>query len=46
VNEAAQIIKSEVSPDCNIIFGSRIEENMASKIRVSVVATGLIPVVS
>jgi cell division protein FtsZ len=41
VNEAAQIIKSETPPNCNIIFGSRIEENMATKIRVSVVATGL-----
>ncbi|MEI7470269.1 MAG: cell division protein FtsZ, partial [Chloroflexota bacterium] len=40
VNEAATIIKTAAHPDCNVIFGSVIDENMKDQIRITVVATG------
>ncbi len=41
VDQAANRIRQEVSEDANIIFGSAIDDNLAGKVRVSVVATGI-----
>ena len=41
IDEAANRIKEEVDEDANIIFGSSFDENLAGKIRVSMVATGI-----
>ena len=41
VDQAANRIREEVADDANIIFGSAIDDNLAGKIRVSVVATGI-----
>ncbi len=40
VNEAAAIIKESAHPDCNLIFGAQIDENMGDEIRITVIATG------
>ncbi|GAB4155080.1 MAG: cell division protein FtsZ [Candidatus Promineifilaceae bacterium] len=40
VNEAAQIIRETAHPDANMIFGAVIDENMGSKVRLTVIATG------
>src|SRR3954469_6721439 len=41
VDQAANRIREEVDEDANIIFGSAVDESLAGKIRVSVVATGI-----
>ncbi len=41
VDEAASRVKSEAHPDANIIVGASFEDEMDSKIRVSIVAAGL-----
>ncbi|HEX3860708.1 MAG TPA: cell division protein FtsZ [Stellaceae bacterium] len=41
VDEAANRIREEVDPDANIIFGSTFDEQLAGKMRISVVATGI-----
>ncbi len=41
VDEAANRIRDEVEVDAHIIFGSSLDEELAGRIRVSVVATGL-----
>jgi cell division protein FtsZ len=41
VDEAANRIRDEVDPDANIIFGSTFNPELAGRIRVSVVATGI-----
>ena len=41
VDEAANHIRELVDPDANIIWGSAFNDNLAGKIRVSVVATGI-----
>src|SRR5271163_2550099 len=41
VDQAANRIREEVDEEANIIFGSAIDENLAGRIRVSVVATGI-----
>lgn len=41
IDEAASRIKEEVDEDANIIFGSSFDESLGSKIRVSIVATGI-----
>ncbi len=41
VDQAANRIREEVDEDANIIFGSAIDETLAGRIRVSVVATGI-----
>ncbi len=41
VDEAATRIGKEVHPDANIIFGSAIDESLAGRVVVSVVATGI-----
>ncbi len=40
VYEAAEIIRKTAHPDANIIFGAVIDETMADKIRITVIATG------
>ena len=41
VNEAASRIREEVDADANIILGASFDETLGSKIRVSIVASGL-----
>lgn len=41
VDEAANRIREEVDPNANIIFGSTFNKDVAGKVRVSVVATGI-----
>jgi cell division protein FtsZ len=41
VDEAANRIREEVDPEANIIFGSTFEEELAGRMRISVVATGI-----
>jgi cell division protein FtsZ len=41
VDQAANRIRDEVADDANIIFGSAIDDALAGKVRVSVVATGI-----
>jgi cell division protein FtsZ len=41
VDQAANRIREEVAEDANIIFGSAVDDNLAGRIRVSVVATGI-----
>src|SRR5579863_1234648 len=41
VDEAANRIREEVDPDANIIFGSTFDEQLAGRMRISVVATGI-----
>jgi len=41
VDQAANRIREEVAEDANIIFGSAVDDSLAGRIRVSVVATGI-----
>ena len=41
LDEAANVIRDQVDPDANIIVGSCLDPEMAGRIRVSVVATGI-----
>jgi cell division protein FtsZ len=41
VDQAANRIREEVDEEANVIFGSAVDESLAGKIRVSVVATGI-----
>ena len=41
VDQAANRIREEVADDANIIFGSAVDDNLAGRVRVSVVATGI-----
>jgi cell division protein FtsZ len=40
VNEAAEIIRKTAHPEANIIFGAVIDDSMADKIHITVIATG------
>ncbi|HEX6506910.1 MAG TPA: cell division protein FtsZ [Chloroflexota bacterium] len=40
VNGVAELIASNVSPDCNIIFGAVIHPRLGDEVRVTVIATG------
>jgi cell division protein FtsZ len=40
INQAAAIIRETAHPDVNLIFGAVIDEKMANKIRITVIATG------
>jgi cell division protein FtsZ len=40
VHEAANLIKSQAHPDCNVIFGAVIDEKMKDQVRITVIATG------
>jgi cell division protein FtsZ len=41
VDQAANRIREEVDEEANIIFGSAVDDNLAGRVRVSVVATGI-----
>ena len=41
VDEAANKIRAEVDPSAEILVGTTFDENLAGKLRVSIVATGL-----
>lgn len=43
VSDASSIISAAADPDANIIFGATINEDMGSKIKISVIATGFSP---
>ncbi len=43
VNEAASIVHENADDDANIIFGAIIDETLADKMRVTIVATGFDP---
>jgi cell division protein FtsZ len=40
VNEAAEMVTQAADKDCNIIFGSVIDEALSDEVRVTVIATG------
>jgi len=40
VNEAAEIVRTGVHPEANIIFGAVIDPSMSDEIRITVIATG------
>lgn len=40
VDEAASVIRDAVSPDCDIIFGAVIDENMTDEIMITIIASG------
>jgi cell division protein FtsZ len=40
INQAAAIIRETAHPDVNLIFGAVIDEKLADKIRITVIATG------
>ena len=40
VNEAAFLIQEAVDPDCNIIFGAGIADELDDEIRITIIATG------
>jgi cell division protein FtsZ len=40
VNEAAENIRANAHPECNIIFGAAIDQNMKDDLTVTVIATG------
>ncbi len=40
INEAADLVSSNVDPDANIIFGTVVDESLGDQVRVTVIATG------
>lgn len=40
INEAAELIRSAVSDDANIIFGAGIDKSMGEQMKITVIATG------
>ncbi|MGD9901207.1 MAG: cell division protein FtsZ [Spirochaetales bacterium] len=40
VYEAAELVREVVDPDCNIIFGAAIDENMDEEVEITIIATG------
>jgi cell division protein FtsZ len=40
VNEAAEVVTGAADTNANIIFGAVIDENLAGRVRVTVIATG------
>jgi cell division protein FtsZ len=40
VNEAAEVIRANAHPECNIIFGAVIDPNATDDIQLTVIATG------
>lgn len=40
INEAAELIRSSVAEDANIIFGAGIDKSMGDQIKITVIATG------
>jgi len=40
VNEAANLVREVVDPDCNIIFGAGVEDGLSEQVEITVIATG------
>ena len=40
VYEAAELVREVVDPNCNIIFGSGIDESMTDEVEITIIATG------
>lgn len=40
VNDAAELIRENVDPDANIIFGSGLDDSLGDSIKITVIATG------
>src|SRR5919206_708422 len=40
VNEAAEVVTGAADQNANVIFGAVIDDNLAGKVRVTVIATG------
>lgn len=40
INEASELVREVVDPNCNIIFGTSINENMKDEVEVTIIATG------
>ncbi|MSO44239.1 MAG: cell division protein FtsZ [Thermoleophilia bacterium] len=40
VDEAASIVREAADPDCNVIFGTVVDESLGDSVRVTVIATG------
>ena len=40
VNDAAELVKQVVDPNCNIIFGAGIDENLSEEVEITIIATG------
>lgn len=40
INDASQLVHDAVDPNCNIIFGTSINENMKDEVEVTIIATG------
>ena len=43
VDEAASRVRQEVDPDANIIVGASFDDSMGDRIRVAIVASGMVP---
>lgn len=43
INEAANIIQEAADPSANIIFGAVTDENMADRVKITIIATGFEP---
>lgn len=44
VNEAAVLVQGIIDSSANIIFGATIDENMAEEVKITVIATGFLPI--
>jgi cell division protein FtsZ len=40
INDAADIVRENVDPEANIIFGTSVDESLGDQVRVTVIATG------
>ena len=40
INDASNLVRDVVDPNCNIIFGTSISENMKDEVEVTIIATG------
>jgi cell division protein FtsZ len=40
VNEAAEIVRANAHPECNIIFGAVVDQDMKDEMQITVIATG------
>ena len=40
INEAADLVRDVVDPECNIIFGAGIDEAMGDEVEITIIATG------
>ena len=41
ISSAVQLINDKIDGDANIMFGTVIDKNLGSKVRVTVIATGI-----